>query len=141
MKRAGAVAIAIALVIYAALCGTLYAAQRSLLYYPTPEAQSAQANALRIEAGRRAWGAELSPDETPLEAGLSYAVALGKPIDFIGREALLRQREHGITKRLVQLTLDDPATFPWGGEPILMEPSDSSSGRRFRSEVPNPTMR
>ena len=43
-------AIAIALVIYAALCGTLYAAQRSLLYYPTPEAQSAQADALRIEA-------------------------------------------------------------------------------------------
>ena len=78
-------------------------------------------DALRIEAGRRAWGAELSPDETPLEAGLSYAVALGKPIDFIGREALLRQREHGITKRLVQLTLDDPATFPWGGEPILMD--------------------
>ena len=40
MKRAGAVAIAIALLIYAALCGTLYAAQRSLLYYPTPEARS-----------------------------------------------------------------------------------------------------
>ena len=40
MKRVGAVVIAIALVIYAALCGTLYAAQRSLLYYPTPEVAS-----------------------------------------------------------------------------------------------------
>ncbi|HKU85477.1 MAG TPA: FAD-dependent oxidoreductase [Casimicrobiaceae bacterium] len=78
-------------------------------------------DALRIEAGRRAWGAELSPDETPLEAGLSYAVALAKPVDFIGREALLRQRERGVTKRLVRLTLDDPAAFAWGGEPILMD--------------------
>jgi 4-methylaminobutanoate oxidase (formaldehyde-forming) len=78
-------------------------------------------DALRIEAGRRAWGADLSPDETPLEAGLSYAVALSKPVDFIGRDALLRQRERGITKRLVQLTLDDPAAFPWGGEPVLMD--------------------
>jgi 4-methylaminobutanoate oxidase (formaldehyde-forming) len=78
-------------------------------------------DALRIEAGRRAWGTELSPDETPLEAGLSYAVALGKPVDFIGRDALLRQRERGVTKRLVCLTLDDPAAFAWGGEPILMD--------------------
>jgi 4-methylaminobutanoate oxidase (formaldehyde-forming) len=78
-------------------------------------------DALRIEAGRRAWGADLSPDETPLEAGLSYAVALAKPVDFIGREALLRQAERGVTKRLVQLTLDDPAAFPWGGEPVLMD--------------------
>jgi 4-methylaminobutanoate oxidase (formaldehyde-forming) len=77
-------------------------------------------DALRIEAGRRAWGAELSPDETPLEAGLSHAVALGKPVDFIGRDALLRQRERGVAKRLIRLTLDDPAAFAWGGEPILM---------------------
>jgi len=78
-------------------------------------------DALRIEVGRRAWGAELSPDETPLEAGLAYAVALAKPVDFIGRNALLQQRERGVTKRLVQLTLDDPDAFPWGGEPFLMD--------------------
>ncbi len=77
-------------------------------------------DALRIEAGRRAWGAELSPDETPLEAGLGYAVALDKGA-FIGRDALLRQRAHGLSKRLVQFTLDDPAAFAWGGEPILMD--------------------
>jgi glycine cleavage system aminomethyltransferase T/glycine/D-amino acid oxidase-like deaminating enzyme len=76
-------------------------------------------DALRIEAGRRAWGAELSPDETPLEAGLAHAVAFDKP-HFIGRDALLRQRERGVAKRLVQLALDDPAAFAWGGEPILM---------------------
>jgi len=78
-------------------------------------------DALRIEAGRRAWGAELSPDETPWEAGLAFAVALDKAAPFIGRDALLRQRDTGVTKRLVQFTFDDPAAFPWGGEPILMD--------------------
>ncbi len=76
-------------------------------------------DALRIEARRRAWGAELTPDETPLEAGLAYAVAFDKPA-FIGRDALLRQRTAGVTKRLVQLTLDAPDAFAWGGEPILL---------------------
>jgi 4-methylaminobutanoate oxidase (formaldehyde-forming) len=77
-------------------------------------------DALRIEAGRRAWGAELSPDETPLEAGLASTVALSKPA-FIGRDALLTQRERGAGKRLMQFTLDDPDAWAWGGEPILMD--------------------
>jgi 4-methylaminobutanoate oxidase (formaldehyde-forming) len=77
-------------------------------------------DALRIEAGRRAWGAELSPDETPWEAGLGFAVKIDKPAAFIGREALVAQRTRGPGKRLVMLTFDDPAVFPWGGEPILM---------------------
>lgn len=78
-------------------------------------------DALRIEAGRRAWGAELSPDETPWEAGLGFAVKLDKAAAFVGREALVAQRAGGIGKRLVMLTFDDPAAFPWGGEPILMD--------------------
>jgi 4-methylaminobutanoate oxidase (formaldehyde-forming) len=78
-------------------------------------------DALRIEAARRAWGAELSPDETPWEAGLAFAVALDKTAAFIGRDALLRQRDAGLRKRLVILTLDDPQAFPWGGEPIVMD--------------------
>jgi glycine cleavage system aminomethyltransferase T/glycine/D-amino acid oxidase-like deaminating enzyme len=77
-------------------------------------------DALRIEAGRRAWGAELGPDDTPWEADLSYAVKLEKKMPFIGRDALLRQREAGLKKRLVIFTFDDPAAYPWGGEPILM---------------------
>jgi 4-methylaminobutanoate oxidase (formaldehyde-forming) len=77
-------------------------------------------DALRIEAGRRAWGAELGPDETPLEAGLGYAVRIDKASDFIGRDALLRQQAEGLKKRLLLFTLDDPAAFPWGGEPISM---------------------
>jgi 4-methylaminobutanoate oxidase (formaldehyde-forming) len=77
-------------------------------------------DALRVEAGRRAWGAELSPDETPWEAGLGYAVKLDKPAPFIGRDALLRLQARGSAKRLLLFTFDDPAAFPWGGEPILM---------------------
>ena len=78
-------------------------------------------DALRIEAGRRAFGAELGPDETPLEAGLMYAVKPDKGIDFIGRDALLRQRERGVAKRLGLFALDDPAAYPWGGEGILRD--------------------
>ena len=78
-------------------------------------------DALRIEAGRRAFGAELGPDETPLEAGLMYAVKPDKGIDFIGRDALLRQRDRGVAKRLGLFALDDPAAYPWGGEGILRD--------------------
>jgi 4-methylaminobutanoate oxidase (formaldehyde-forming) len=78
-------------------------------------------DALRVEAGRRAWGAELSPDETPWEAGLGYAVKMDKPAAFVGRAALEAQRAAGIRKRLVTFTFDDPEAFPWGGEPILMD--------------------
>ncbi|MFO1324074.1 MAG: FAD-dependent oxidoreductase [Burkholderiales bacterium] len=78
-------------------------------------------DALRIEAGRRAWGPELSPDETPWEAGLGYAVKLDKPSPFVGRDALIAQQAAGLRKRLVTFTFDDPAAFPWGGEPIVMD--------------------
>ena len=77
-------------------------------------------DALRIEAGRRAFAAELGPDETPIEAGLMAAVRLNKPA-FIGRDALLKQQETGTKKRLVTLAVDDPEAFPWGGEPILRD--------------------
>ena len=78
-------------------------------------------DALRIEAGRRAWGAELSPDESPWQAGLGFAVKLDKRDAFVGREALLKARDEPLLKRLLAFTFDDPQAFPWGGEPILMD--------------------
>src|SRR5205085_10287902 len=78
-------------------------------------------DALRIEAGRRAWGAELSPDESPWEAGLPHTVKVDKAAAFIGRDALIAQRKAGIRKRLVQFIFADAAVFPWGGEPLLMD--------------------
>ncbi len=77
-------------------------------------------DALRIEAGRRAWGAELGPDETPIEAGLMHAVKLEKG-EFLGRAALLEKRAAGVRKRLAILVLDDPLAWPWGGEGILRD--------------------
>lgn len=76
-------------------------------------------NSLRLEKAYRAWGHELSPDETPVEAGLSFAVAWDKPGGFAGREALLPQREAGanaLAKRLVGFRALDPELTLWGGE-------------------------
>ena len=78
-------------------------------------------DALRIEAGRRAWGAELSPDESPWQAGLGFAVKLDKRDAFVGREALLKARDEPLLKRLLSFTFDDPQAFPWSGEPILVD--------------------
>jgi 4-methylaminobutanoate oxidase (formaldehyde-forming) len=78
-------------------------------------------DALRIEAGRRAWGAELGPDETPWEAGLGFAVKLDKPADFIGRDALRRAKDAPLRKKLVTVVLDDPSAWIWGGEPLRLD--------------------
>jgi len=102
-------------------CLTLYDALGSVgAEFGLKDAGYYTIDALRIEAGRRAWGAELGPDDTPWEAGLDYAVRIDKRDAFLGRDALLRQRADGLNKRLVVFSLDDPAAFAWGGEPILM---------------------
>ena len=72
---------------------------------------------MRIEKAYRAFGHELSPDETPLEAGLGFAVKWEK--DFLGKEALARQKAEGVRKRLASFILADPDIILWGGEPIL----------------------
>ena len=78
-------------------------------------------DALRIEMGRRAWGAELGPDETPWEAGLGYAVKLDKPHAFIGKAALLASHAQPLRKKLVTLVLQEAQAFVWGGEAIVLE--------------------
>jgi sarcosine dehydrogenase len=78
-------------------------------------------NSLRLEKGYRAWGADISPDETPLEAGLDFAVKWDKPIPFLGQDALLKQREAGVRKRLVSFVLEDPEPVLWGGERIYRD--------------------
>jgi 4-methylaminobutanoate oxidase (formaldehyde-forming) len=74
-------------------------------------------NSLRLEKGYRAWGADITTDDTPLEAGLGFAVAWDKAAAFLGRGALLAQRATGIGhKRMVSIVLDDPEPVLWGGE-------------------------
>jgi 4-methylaminobutanoate oxidase (formaldehyde-forming) len=75
-------------------------------------------NSLRIEKGYRHWGHDITDEDTPLEAGLGFAVKLDKPGGFIGREALLRQREAGPPKRLVQFQLKSPEPLLYHNEPI-----------------------
>ncbi|MCH6583199.1 MAG: GcvT family protein, partial [Proteobacteria bacterium] len=69
-------------------------------------------NSLRMEKGYRHWGDDITEEDTPLEAGLGFAVAFDKDADFIGRDALLRQKETGLKRRLVQFSLEYP-------EPLL----------------------
>jgi 4-methylaminobutanoate oxidase (formaldehyde-forming) len=76
---------------------------------------------LRLEKAYRAWGREVTTDDTPWEAGLGFAVRLDKPVPFLGREALLGQRDRPLTKRLLTFVLDDPEALPWGDEPILRD--------------------
>jgi 4-methylaminobutanoate oxidase (formaldehyde-forming) len=74
-------------------------------------------DSLRLEKGYRYWSSEISPDYTPLEAGLGFAVKFNKK-DFIGKEALLKQKEGGIQRKLCCLTLSDSRTIALGKEPI-----------------------
>ncbi|MEE8172459.1 MAG: aminomethyltransferase family protein, partial [Alphaproteobacteria bacterium] len=79
-------------------------------------------DSLRLEKGYRAWAADIGPDHTPLEAGLGFAVAFDKDSDFIGRDALLRQREAPRVKRLVTFTADDdPDLLLTGRETIIRD--------------------
>ena len=75
---------------------------------------------LRLEKAYRAWGSELSIEETPLEAGLGFAVGWNKPMDFVGRAALIEQRRRGWRKQLLTFVLEDPQPVLWGSEPILL---------------------
>jgi len=77
-------------------------------------------DALRIEQGRRAWGAELGPDETPWEAGLAFSVKLDKATAFLGQRALREKRNQPLKKKLVTLVVDAPA-YIWGGETIMID--------------------
>jgi 4-methylaminobutanoate oxidase (formaldehyde-forming) len=78
-------------------------------------------DALRIEQGRRAWGAELGPDESPWEAGLGFSVKPGKLTSFIGQAALQESQGLPLRKKLVTLVLSSSSDYVWGGESILVE--------------------
>ena len=72
-------------------------------------------DALRLEKGYRVWGADVTPEDTPYEAGLGFAVKLDKG-DFVGRDALLGAGEP--ERQLCCLTLADPRAVALGSEPV-----------------------
>src|SRR5207253_1960315 len=66
---------------------------------------------LRLEKAYRAWGADITPNDSPFEAGLGWAVKLKSGLPFLGRDALVRIGNAPLKKRLAILTVADPAVL------------------------------
>ncbi len=100
-------------------------------------------NSLRMEKGYRHWGHDIGSEDTPLNAGLGFAVKLNKAGGFIGRDALLAQKEQGpITRRLVQLRLGDadaPLLYHeepiWGDGRLIGSVTSGSYGHRIGASL------
>jgi len=79
-------------------------------------------DAMRLEKGYRVWGSDITPETTPDEAGLGFAVRIDKHGGFIGREALVAARDATAGgadgRRLLCLTIDDPRVICLGTEPV-----------------------
>jgi 4-methylaminobutanoate oxidase (formaldehyde-forming) len=76
---------------------------------------------LRLEKAYRAWGSDIGPDYTPIEAGLGWAMKLRHNVPFLGREAVEAQRDRGVTRRLAGFTVDDPEIVLLGRETIYRD--------------------
>jgi 4-methylaminobutanoate oxidase (formaldehyde-forming) len=74
---------------------------------------------LRLEKGYRAWGSDITPNDTPFEAGLGWAVKLRKNTDFVGRRALEAVNGAALPKRFAGFSVDDPDIVLLGRETIL----------------------
>jgi 4-methylaminobutanoate oxidase (formaldehyde-forming) len=75
-------------------------------------------DSLRLEKGYRVWGADITPESTPLAAGLDFAVKMDKG-DFIGRDSLAERAKRG--DALCCLILDDPLAIALGSEPVRVD--------------------
>ena len=78
-------------------------------------------NALRLDKSYGSWSREYRPLYGPLEAGLGFAVALDKPAEFTGRAAIVKEKELGLTRRLLQFALEDPDALAFHDEPIYRD--------------------
>ncbi|MDM8553399.1 FAD-dependent oxidoreductase [Desulfococcaceae bacterium HSG7] len=77
-------------------------------------------DSLRLERGFKHWPSDIDPAHTPLEAGLGFAVKFDKG-DFSGKEALLKQKQEGLKRKLVMFTIDDPEPLIYHDEPIYKD--------------------
>jgi 4-methylaminobutanoate oxidase (formaldehyde-forming) len=75
-------------------------------------------NSLRIEKAYRHWSHDITDEDSPLEAGLGFVVRFDKKGGFIGRDALMAQREQGLSRRLLQFRLEDPQPLVYHNEPV-----------------------
>jgi len=75
-------------------------------------------DSLRMEKAYRHWSHDITDEDTPLEAGLGFVVKFDKKGGFIGRDTLLKQRDAGVTRRLLQFRLKDPQPLLYHNEPV-----------------------
>jgi glycine cleavage system T protein len=75
-------------------------------------------DSLRLEKGYRVWGADVTPEDNPYEAGVGFAVKADKPVEFIGRSAIRAVRERGPARRLCCLVLGEIDSVALGNEPV-----------------------
>jgi 4-methylaminobutanoate oxidase (formaldehyde-forming) len=75
-------------------------------------------DSLRMEKAYRSWGHDLGCEDTPLQAGLAFAVGWDKKAPFIGRDALLARRDEPLRRRLVIFALEHPEALLYHDEPI-----------------------
>ena len=85
-------------------------------------------DSLRLEKGYRSWGADITPEDSPLEAGLGFAVAFDKDAGFIGTRRGATAPREGVTRRLRCLTLADARSMTLGNEPVSETARTSSRG-------------
>jgi 4-methylaminobutanoate oxidase (formaldehyde-forming) len=79
-------------------------------------------NSLRMEKGYRHWGHDITDEDTPLEAGLGFAVDFNKAGGFIGKEALLAQKAKGtLSKRFIAFLFESPEPLCYHEEPIYAD--------------------
>lgn len=76
---------------------------------------------LRLEKGYRAWSSDITPNDTPFEAGLGWAVKLKSGADFMGRAACERVANQRLAKKLACFTVDDAGVVLLGRETILRD--------------------
>jgi aminomethyltransferase len=92
-------------------------------------------DSLRLEMGMALYGNDLDDTTTPLEASLGWLVKLKKG-DFVGRDALVKQKEHGLTRKLVGFTTSE-RSFPRHGYPVFVNGKPSGE---VRSGTMSPTL-
>jgi aminomethyltransferase len=90
---------------------------------------------LRLEMGMALYGNDIDDTTTPLEAGLAWLVKLNKG-DFVGRDALVAQKERGLPRRLVGFTMPE-RSFPRHGYPVFY---DGAPSGEVRSGTMSPTL-
>jgi len=78
-------------------------------------------NSLRMEKGYRHFGHDVADHDTPLEAGLGFCCDFVKPCGFLGKEALLQQKERGLRRRMVLFKFIDPSALSYHEEPIYRD--------------------